>query len=183
MIKFYKSIEGKGLCYKEAWYDKQKSAMIKHEGKVGFIGKNEERQVNNSIEAEEFLLKFAKECQRDDFKEIRKEDHFWLVVQFPLKSKFGNKRDLWLKDKVQEYLKNHLGWYGLGDVDGFDMGNNKLNIFCLVVMEDKAVSSVKTCLKDYRLDLTRARIATKKFNDDEYQLKYSHKKIEKFEIF
>jgi hypothetical protein len=94
----------------------------------------------------------------------------------------GNKRDLWLKDKVQEYLNNHLGWAGLGDVDGFDMGQKKLNIFCRVVDEERAVSSIKTCLKEYRLDLNQARIATKKVGDEDYTLKFSHKKVLAFEL-
>lgn len=122
------------------------------------------------------------ECQQDGFVEINDNNRFWIVVQYPLKSEFGNKRDLWLRDKVQDYLRNHLGWRGLGDVDGFDIGNKKLNIFCLVVDEDKAVSSIKTCLKEYRLDLTHARIAARKYDEEEFRLKYSHKKIEKFEL-
>lgn len=181
MIKLYKFVENKGLHYKEMWFDNQKNVIVIHSGKVGYIGKCEE--ISIAVEhVEKYSERFVSECNQQGYINLHDDDLCWLVIQYPLKSEFGNKRDAWLKDKVYEYLQSHLGWYGLGHVDGFDIGNKKLNIFCKVVDEEKAVSSIKTCLKTSRLDFTHARIATKKINENEYQLKYSYKFIEKFEL-
>ncbi|NQX38798.1 hypothetical protein HQN84_08050 [Pedobacter steynii] len=182
MKKYYK-IDNKGQqLYKETWFDKKKNVAIVHYGKVGYRGKTEEIPLDEVKTNNDFLANFCKDCKADGYYEIPQDKHAWVVVQFPLKSELGNKRDLWLKDKVQEYLKNHLGWNGLGDVDGFDMGQKKLNIFCQVVDDERAVSSIKTCLKEYHLDLNQARIATKKIGEKEYTLKFSHKKIDNFEL-
>lgn len=181
MSKLYKLVENRGLHYKEMWFDNQRGVIVIHSGKVGYIGKSEEIAIKVE-DVEKYSERFVSECNQQGYMNLNDDDLYRLVIQYPLKSEFGNKRDAWLKDKVQEYVQNHLGWYGLGHVDGFDIGNKKLNIFCIVVNEEKAVSSIKTCLKTYRLDFTNVRIATKKMNDNEYRLKYSYKFIEKFEL-
>ena len=43
----------------------------------------------------------------------------------------------------------------------FAIDNGKLNIYCIVVEEERAVSAIKSCLKTYRLDLTHAIIAAR----------------------
>ena len=52
--------------------------------------------------------------------------------------------DKWLKDKVSEYLKEHLGWRGIGVSRSFAIDNGKLNIYCIVVEEERAVSAIKS---------------------------------------
>lgn len=182
MIKYYKADDKEQLLYKETWFDEKRKVAVVHYGKVGFKGKVEEIPIETNMANDDFVLNFCKECESQGYAQIDEDHHHWVVVQFPLKSDLGNKRDLWLKDKVQEYLKDHLGWNGVGDVDGFDMGQKKLNIFCRVVDSEKAVSSIKTCLKEYRLDLNQARIATKKVGELYYTLKFSHKKVADFEL-
>ena len=95
------------------------------------------------------------------------DEKLWLVVQYPLKSIRGNKRDYWLKDKVMDYLEIFLHDAELGYVDGFDMGRSKtnpnrfvLNIFCVVTHEKRSITLVKKVLRDYRLDYTKIKIAT-----------------------
>ncbi|MBP2112380.1 hypothetical protein [Paenibacillus silagei] len=108
----------------------------------------------------------------------------WLVVQYPLKSAKGSKRDEWLREKVTEYLNLFLADAGLGYVDGFDMGKNMadpakyvLNLFCVVTDEARGIPLVKRVLKDHRLDYTRITIATMPFDGGEtYTLKYAAKK-------
>ncbi len=182
MIKYYKTDDKEQLLYKETWFDEKRKVAVVHYGKVGFKGKVEEIPIETKKANDDFVHNFCKDCESQGYAQIDEDHHHWVVVQFPLKSELGNKRDLWLKDKVQEYLKDHLGWNGVGDVDGFDMGQKKLNIFCKVVDSEKAVSSIKTCLKEYRLDLNQARIATKKVGEINYTLQFSHKKINNFEL-
>lgn len=182
MIKYYKTDKNQKLLYKETWFDNKRGLAIIHYGKVGFQGKTEEIALEKITSKNDFLIAFCESCKTDGYFEIADNEHTTVVVQFLLKSELGNKRDLWLKDKVQEYLKEHLGWKGLGDVDGFEIGQKKLNIFCKVVDGERAVSSIKSCLREYRLDLNKAIIATKKAGEEQYTLSFSHKKIEKFEL-
>lgn len=52
-----------------------------------------------------------------------------------------------------------------------------LTIFCKVVHEDKGIAAIKRCLREYRLDYTRIKIATKPNSiKGDWQLKYSAKK-------
>ncbi|GGF23317.1 hypothetical protein [Flavobacterium limi] len=182
MIKYYKTDDKEQLLYKETWFDEKNKKAIVHYGKVGYKGKVEEIPIEMQTANDEFINIFCKECSNNGYYQIDDDNHHWVVIQYSLKSEFGNKRDLWLKEKVQEYLKNHLGWTGLGNVDGFDMGQRKLNIYCKVVDDERAVSSIKTCLKEYRLDLNKAKIAIKKAGEENYNLKFSHKKADNFKL-
>ncbi len=109
---------------------------------------------------------------------------FWLVVQYPLKSAQGSQRDLWLRDKVMEYLEVALADADLGYVDGFDMGKclsdpkkYVLNIFCAVSDQEQSIALVKRVLRESRLDYTRIKIAARPDGEGEgYKLKYASKK-------
>ncbi|CAI6084928.1 hypothetical protein PAECIP112173_04449 [Paenibacillus sp. JJ-100] len=108
----------------------------------------------------------------------------WLVVQYPLKSAKGSKRDQWLKEKVMEYLEVALNEHELGEVDGCDQGSsmadpNKyvMNIFCVVAEEERGIALVKKVLRESRLDYTRILIATMPYGKEgSYTLKYASKK-------
>lgn len=182
VIKLYKIIEDKGLHYKEMWFDNAQSATVVHWGKVGFVGKTEEYSMSIE-EAKDYSRKFTSTCKEEGYNEFPEEELVDIIIQFPLKSEQGNKRDKWLGEKCTEYLQDHLGWRGLGYCEGSDIGNKRLNIFCIVVDEDRAVSSIKTCLKTNRLDLTHAIIVARRWNEDgEFRLKYSHKPIKEFSL-
>ncbi|QNK57402.1 hypothetical protein [Paenibacillus sp. PAMC21692] len=111
-------------------------------------------------------------------------EKFWLVVQYPLKSAKGSQRDVWLRDKVTEYLDISLADANLGCVDGFDMGKcisdpkkYALNIFCIITEEERSIALVKRVLRDSRLDYTRIKIATMPYGElGTYTLKYAYKK-------
>lgn len=181
MITRYKQTETKGLCYKEMWYDNTDNVLIEHSGKVGYVGNVVKTNMSNT-DAAVRLQEFGNICANDGYVVMPEEQLCTIVVQFPLKSKEGNKRDKWLKDKVSEYLKEHLGWRGIGVVDSAGIDNGKLNIYCMVVDEERAVSAIKTCLKNYRLDLTHAIIAARNWSDENFRVKYSHKSVSDFSV-
>lgn len=181
MITLYKQIETKGLYYKEMWYDNSEKVLIEHSGKVGYVGTVTKTNMT-SEEARPQLLNFSSICAKEGYTELPDVQSCTIVVQFLLKSKKGNKRDKWLMDKVSEYLTDHLSWRGIGVVDSFGIDNGKLNIYCIVVDEEKAVSAIKTCLKTYRLDLTHAIIAVRNWSDEGFRVKYSHKPINDFSV-
>ena len=181
MITLYKQIETKGLYYREMWYDCTDKIIIEHSGKVGYVGTVVKANMTQE-EARTKLLNFQLVCAKEGYEELPEHKLCTIVVQFLLKSKNGNKRDKWLRDKVSEYLSDHLGWRGIGDVESFAIDNGKLNIYCIVVEEERAVSAIKSCLKTYRLDLTHAIIAARNWDDEGFRVKYSHKPINAFSV-
>ncbi len=184
MKKLYKQ-DNAILLYAEYWIDQEKQAVIIHTGKVGKTGETEEINLNNfsgSVEkAETFFFNKYKPL---GFSELADLEKYEIVVQYKMKSLQGNKRDHWLRDKVSDYLNHELGWNGLGYVDGYDMrkmisDDQKfvLNIYCIVVDEEKGIAAIKRCLREYCLDYTQVKIASKPYlSEIPYQLKYSPKK-------
>ena len=181
MITLYKQTGTKGLYYKEMWYEDSEKVLIEHFGKVGYVGTVTKTNMAKE-EVDIHLQHFSNVCVKEGYATLPDNQLYVIVVQFLLKSKDGNKRDKWLKDKVSEYLKEHLGWRGIGVVESFGIDNDKLNIYCIVVDEERAVSAIKSCLKTYRLDLTHAIIAARNWDDEGFRVKYSHKPINDFSV-
>lgn len=128
--------------YAEYWINNDKA--IVHYGKIGKVGEKEAPpQLSGKYESkaafhEAFINRFVPQ----GYSENPPNENFWILIQYPLKSLTGTKRDIWLKNRVKDVLNDDLGWKGLGGVDGFDIGQianpNKqlaLNIFCVVLMK------------------------------------------------
>ena len=182
MEKRYKE-ENNELWYAEYWIDS--NTITLHTGKVGKVGKTKEYTLPKDFSDEEaFIAYFHSTYEALGYHQWPEEKHTWILLQYPIKSMQGNKRDLWLKEKVTEYLNEELGWKGLGHVDGFDMGKAMklpdqyvLNIFAVVVHEEMGIAAVKRCTRNNRLDYTQIKIATRLNTDNTvYELKYSAKK-------
>jgi len=184
MFKLHKKDNKNNLLYAEFWVSEDNKGVV-HTGKVGKNGSVEEFIIGEEYKtSSSFLDYFETKFRELAYTDFKDEDLTYLVLQFAMKSLKGNKRDYWLKDKVTEYLNNELGWRGLGHVDGFDMGEQisfkgkyALNIFCEVYDEEKGIAAIKRCLREYRLDYTRIKIASRPYlSDAGFQLKYSAKK-------
>jgi predicted DNA-binding WGR domain protein len=182
MKKYYKAASKGQLLYKEVWLDHTNNTFVLHYGKVGYKGKTEAQPLDDSKTSAALLEEFCRSCEAAGYAEIGEEQYATVVVQFPLKSAFGNRRDLWLRDTVQEYLNDHLGWRGFGYVDGYDMGQKRLNIFCKVIAAESAVGSIKACLRKYRLDLNQARIAVKEPGATKYTMVFSYNEETTFDL-
>lgn len=190
MIKLYKKDTKGNLHYAEYWL-KDKEITV-HTGKIGREGSTEAFFLEKDFKTEsEFVDFFRNKYQTEGYSEISDDDTCFLMVQFPMKSLAGNKRDAWLRDKVTEYLGEELGWTGLGHVDGFEMGrtiNNPkkyvLNILCIVVDEEQGVKAIKRCLRYSNLDYYRVKIASRPYlSDMGFQLKFSaNKKDQTFSV-
>lgn len=184
MFKLYKKDNKGSLLYAEAWATEEGNAII-HTGKVGSVGKSDEFVITERFDSEAAFLQQSEQLYKDKgYTALPDSEKYWLVLQYEMKSLKGSKRDHWLKEKVADYLNHDLGWKGLGHVDGFDMGKQisregkfALNIFMVVCYKEKAIAAVKKCTKDYRLDYTRIKIASRPYDSDEsYLLEYSAKK-------
>lgn len=184
MFKLHKKDTESTILYAEGWTSDENIGII-HTGKVGKEGTTEEYNIPGKFEtSSDFMEHFEAHFKGLGYSETKDEDLTWLVVQFEMKSLKGNKRDHWLQEKVTDYLNHELGWRGIGHVDGFDMGEQiafkgkyALNIFCEVYDEAKGIAAIKRCLREYRLDYTRIKIAARPYlSDVGFQLKYSAKK-------
>ena len=158
MITLYKQIETKGLYYKEMWYENADKVLIEHSGKVGYVGTIAKTSMTEK-EAAIRLQDFSNVCASEGYTKLS-ENQLCTI----------------------EYLKEHLGWRGIGVVESFAIDNGKLNIYCIVVEEERAVSAIKSCLKTYRLDLTHAIIAARNWDDEGFRVKYSYKPINDFSV-
>lgn len=71
-----------------------------HYGKVGKVGEKEEtsnyleKYENKAAFHEAFINRFVPQ----GYSEYPPNENFWILIQYPLKSLTGTKRDIWLKD-------------------------------------------------------------------------------------
>ena len=184
MFKLHKRDNKNNLLYAECWVSAEKKGIV-HTGKVGKEGETEEYSIGDKYKSPtDFMSHFEKEFKQLGYADFKDEELTWLVVQFEMKSLKGNKRDHWLKEKVSEYLNEELGWRGIGHIDGHDMGEQiafkgkyALNIFCEVYDQEKGIAAIKRCLREYRLDYTRIKIASRTYlSNAGFELVYSAKK-------
>lgn len=178
MKKLYKLAEDKKLLYAECWFDGK--IFTVHTGTIGTQGETENYVYPKDFKTEsEFNNYFSDKFGTKGYKEIPDEDMYWIVVQYPIKTIFGNKHNLLFKDRIVNLLNEQLGWNGLGIVDGFDIGKSfnfkngsVLNIFILSVDEIISLEIIKNALKINDFKYNKVKIATRKFTDDDYKLKY-----------
>ncbi len=185
VIKLYKKEQDGKLLYVEYWHEE--GQVVEHVGTVGTRGTTSRIDFPGIYSSEdEFRRDFMDKYHAKGYQAPWEDDGYMLIVQYPMKSMAGSKRDQWLKDKASEALQNELGWLGLGDVDGYDMGKTAspvpqyaLNIYCFVIDEELGIQAVKRVLRESRLDYTQIKIASRRLEGDgDYILKYSAKKNE-----
>jgi len=180
MIKLYKTKNSR-LHYSECWID-GKIATI-HTGIVGNKGESEE--IRDVKDENGFLANFQKVWMKKGYALIPEEQQSLLVLQWPMKTLTGSTYNHSIRNHAEALLNEHLGWLGLGHVDGFDMGRTSnpkeefaLNIFCKVVDDKIAVESIVKMLP-LQLDCSRLKIATRRIGDENFTLQYSAKEKEK----
>lgn len=188
MLTLYKKEPDGKLLYAEYWIEE--GQVVEHIGTVGTHGTTSRADLPETYNHEEFKIDFLKRFTDQGYEQASKQDGYIMLIQYPMKSIAGCKRDLWLKDKASEALTSELGWKGLGVVDGHDMGKTAnpvtefaLNIYCYVVDEKLGIQAIKRVLKETRLDYTRIKIASReRSSNEEYVLKYSAKKDQEFYV-
>ncbi|WP_338539999.1 hypothetical protein [Paenibacillus tundrae] len=189
MFTLYKKKPDGNLLYAEYWIED--GQLVEHVGTVGALGTTSRIDFPGEYQNEdEFKHNFLSRYTSQGYEEASKQEAVILLIQYPMKSISGSKRDLWLKEKATEALTSELGWRGLGFVDGFDMGKSTnpveqyaLNIYCHVVDEKLGIQAVKRVLRETRLDYTQVKIASRAMNcDAAYVLQYSAKKDSVFYV-
>jgi hypothetical protein len=176
IIRNYKRDEDGVLLFREAWYDEDFGQFVVNHGTVGHQSSTDATDVEGEEAAEGLLAAFAVQCEEDGFAEIPETEQFWVVAQIALKSKDGTERDKHLERKAKTALTSELAWRGLGIVDRSEIGNSRLNIFCLCPDVNKAVNAIKICIRNEDLDFTKLSIAAAPHSDPSaFKLKHSPK--------
>ncbi|MFJ4208169.1 hypothetical protein ACIPY2_06910 [Paenarthrobacter sp. NPDC089675] len=176
LIRMYKRDDGGVLHFREAWFDDEDQHFVVNHGVVGHQSSTEESGVDDDTTAEGLMAAFAAQCEDDGYAEIAPSQQFWVVAQFALKTKDGTERDKHLERKAKSALTTELAWRGLGVVDRSEMGNSRLNIFCLCPDVNKAVNAIKVCVRNEDLDFTKLSIAAAPYDDPTaFKVKHSPK--------
>ncbi|MFK0002612.1 hypothetical protein [Paenarthrobacter sp. NPDC090522] len=176
IIRTYKRDEDAVLHFREAWYDEDDQQFVVNYGVVGHQSRTEESGIDGETSPEGLMAAFAAQCAEDGYAVIPEAEQFWVVAQFALKSKDGTERDRYLERKVKAALTGELAWRGLGVVDRTDIGNSRLNVFCLCPDVTKAVNAIKVCIRNEDLDFTKLSIAAAPHSDlTAFKVKHSPK--------
>lgn len=168
IVRTYRREEDGTLNFREAWYSQYEGEelgqfVINH-GTVGHQSKTETAKDVTEATAAGLLEAFVEQCATDGFNALTEADQHWVIVQYSLKSAEGTDRDKYLETTAKEALTGHLAWRGLGTVESSDYAPRKLNIRILSPEPKRAVSAIKTCLREAKLDFTKLSIATAPFD-------------------
>lgn len=128
MEKYYRRSSEGALEYWEYWALPEGGFTV-HQGRVGETGVAEDvaGPMDASIEAK----------RREGFAPIDIDDHHLIVVEYKIDG-FGVAGDLEKRHALEEHLNETLGWTGLGQCDGGDIGSGMMAVFSFVVDYDIA---------------------------------------------
>jgi hypothetical protein len=176
IIRVYRRDDEGTLSFREAWVDEDFGQFVVNHGVVGHQSESDATDVDGVEAGEGLLAAFAAQCEEDGYAEIPAEEQYWVVAQFALKTTDGTERDRYLERKAKAALTGHLAWRGLGTVERSEIGNSRLNIFCLCPDVPKAVNAIKVCIRGEDLDFTKLSIGAAPYGDTpEFKTKHSPK--------
>lgn len=197
MIKTYRRDDAGTLWYRECW--KHDKIFITHEGKVGTKGKTIRQSPRSRIQPNKPTIKqyfdqFPASARADGYEPIADEAHGWVFLQIwtdtpDLSSPF----DTWILDEGEAALNELVGWLGVGECDGCDVGGTppeksgftgtRVNLFCRVVDVPIGVKALRKFVNQH--DLAKRTIigSRQPGEDSDYELAWSPtKKITTFEL-
>lgn len=165
--RLYRRTEGGDLEFREAWHDEEAAQFVVNHGAVGHVSATSTTDDVDAAAAEGLMDAFMAQCAQDGYEDLGEADLWRVVAQFALKTREGTDRDRHLERQAAQALSSHLAWRGLGTVDGSSIGSGKLNIFTTCVDPGKAVSAIKTCLREATSDFTKLTVAVAPATDPE----------------
>jgi hypothetical protein len=177
IIRQYRRDEDGTLQFREAWFEEfdgdALGEFVVNHGTVGHQSKTQQAKDVDAEAGAALMAAFAEQCAEDGFAEIPAGEQHWVIAQYALKSAAGTGRDNYLRDQAVEAITGHLAWRGLGTVESTDFAPGRLNIRILSPEPAKAVSAIKTCIREAKLDYTKLSIAVGAPGDVE-NLKQKH---------
>ena len=134
MIKLYKKTAGL-TEYWEAW--SADNEVTVHWGVIGERGTTRTIPLKGGEDPDKVIAKESQRPKTEGYKKVSPAKHARIIVQYRING-MGTPEDLDRGHEVEGLMNECLGWLGLGDCDGNDIGSGTMNIFCFVV--DSAVA-------------------------------------------
>jgi hypothetical protein len=147
MLKLYRTRDGV-TEYWEAWEESGSKATL-HWGKLGEKGESREVSSMFGTSASKLIERESKPLWAAGYKPVSDEQMAQVVIQFKIDG-MGTKLDMDREQLIEGLMNECLGWTGLGNCDGHDIGSGTLNIFCDVVDGPASEQIVIDCLKENR---------------------------------
>ncbi|KHL03072.1 hypothetical protein [Sinomonas humi] len=182
-LRVYRRRDDATLEFREAWYDDEAAQFVVNHGVVGHVSTTKETNDVDAAAAEGLLDAFASQCEEDGFAEVPEADQDRVAAQFALKSQAGTERDRFLEQQAVRALTGHLAWRGLGTVEESSIGAGRLTIFMRTVDAAKAVTAIKTCLRENTSDFTKLSIAVARADaPEDFKLRHAPTGIRSFSL-
>jgi len=131
--------------YWEAWDDSVD--LIFHWGSVGDKGETSKLPLTDRPRAREVFEREKKRLIAEGFMPVKIENMAQVVIQYRIDG-MGSVKDLDKEQVIEELMNECLGWTGLGNCDGHDIGSGTLNIFCDVVDGPASEQIIIDCLRE-----------------------------------
>jgi hypothetical protein len=144
MVKLYKRIGGK-LHYCEVWIEPEYHIVTQHEGICGTHGSTRRTGGETQAGARAQFDRLIATAKRNGYRPIPQSRMQWLIVEYAVDG-MGTSADVDRRHRIEELVDSELGRHGLGHCDGGSIGSGTMEIACLVVDFDVAMTTLEKAL-------------------------------------
>jgi len=129
MIKLYKGTPG-GVLYHEAW--SADLTVTEHWGKLGESGSTRDHDLSEADDPNDVLETVLAPARALGFSELDDDELRLLSIEYRIQG-VGSAADLSKRHALEDRMNEVLGWVGLGQCEGGNIGYGTMEVCCLVV--------------------------------------------------
>lgn len=129
MIKLYKGTKG-GVLYHEAW--SADLTITEHWGMVGEIGRTRDHELTEADDPNDAIEAVLAPARALGFSELGEDQLRLLLIEYRIAG-MGSHADLRKRHALEDRMNELLGWLGLGQCEGGNIGYGTMEVCCLVV--------------------------------------------------
>jgi hypothetical protein len=129
MIKLYKATPG-GVLYHEAW--SADLTITEHWGKLGESGSTRDHDITEADDPNDVLEDILASARSTGFTELDDDQIRLLLIEYRIQG-MGNAADLSKRHALEDRMNETLGWVGLGQCEGGNIGYGTMEVCCSVV--------------------------------------------------
>ena len=129
MIRLYDRDANGQLHYHEAWTEETR--IVEHWGAVGSVGETTYHPYKRNGDETAALERVLAHARELGFGEISDEEMYTFIITYSVAE--SSQVTEVKQDQVSHLLDNSLGWTGLGHTSGYHIGDEVMEIYCVVV--------------------------------------------------